>query len=34
MLKQAAEEHQCDPDDRRWEGRMKKVAKQNVDKPE
>lgn len=32
-FKEAAEEHGCDPDEKRWEERLKKVAKQKVDKP-
>ena len=33
-FKQAARELEADTDEKRWEERLKKIAKQKVDKPE
>ena len=33
-FKEAAREHEADEDEKRWEERLKRVAKQKVEKPE
>jgi hypothetical protein len=33
-FKDAAKEHGCDPDEKAWEERLKKVAKTKPEKPE
>lgn len=33
-FKDAAREAECDPDEKRWEERLKKVTKQKPEKPE
>jgi hypothetical protein len=33
-FKEAAREHGADEDEKRWEERLRKVAKQKVEKPE
>lgn len=33
-FKQAAREHGADEDEKRWEERLRKIAKQKADKPE